>query len=165
MPANVNVWAQMNYTPPRGPCNFKQGVLSPRCPCLRFMLHPLKVGFPIQLLLATALRIFGGCHAHTQTQTNAPQSTSSFECDGCAHHSSFHSMENKAEDEIRKRWELEAREKKDDEEQARPRKRVRALEYGGSTEDAARRTGRAGTRTGTRGRVTDVVEDEVVEVD
>jgi hypothetical protein len=43
MPANANVWAQMNYTPPQGPCNFKQGMLSPRCPCLRFMLHPLKV--------------------------------------------------------------------------------------------------------------------------
>jgi hypothetical protein len=74
-------------------------------------------------------------------------------------------MENRAEDEIRKRWELEAREKKDDEEQTRPRKRVRALEYGGSAEDAARKTGRAATRTGTRGRITDVVEDEVVEVD
>jgi hypothetical protein len=74
-------------------------------------------------------------------------------------------MENKAEDEIRKRWELEAKEKKDDEEQTRPRKRVRALEYGGSGEDAGRKTSRAGTRAGTRGRITEVVEDEVVEVD
>jgi hypothetical protein len=95
-----------------------------------------------------------------QTRSNHPQSTSSFECDGCAHHASFHSMENQAEDEIRKRWELEA-----NEEQTRPRKRVRALEYGGSGEDAGRKTNRAGTRTGTRGRITEVVEDEVVEVD
>jgi hypothetical protein len=74
-------------------------------------------------------------------------------------------MENQAEDEIRKRWELEAKEKKDDEEQTRPRKRVRALEYGGNGEDAGRKTSRAGTRTGTRGRITEVVEDEVIEVD
>lgn len=39
----ANVWTQMNYVPPRGQCNFKQSVLSPKCPCLRFMLHPLKV--------------------------------------------------------------------------------------------------------------------------
>jgi hypothetical protein len=38
-----NVWTQMNYVAPRGQCNYKQSVISPRCPCLRFMLHPLKV--------------------------------------------------------------------------------------------------------------------------
>jgi hypothetical protein len=41
--AAPNVWTQMNYVPPRGQCNYKQSVLSPKCPCLRFMLHPLKV--------------------------------------------------------------------------------------------------------------------------
>lgn len=40
-------------------------------------------------------------------------------------------MENKAEDEIRKKWELEAKEKAEQEERvlARPRKRLRELEY------------------------------------
>lgn len=38
-----SIWRQMNYTPPRGPCNHKDSLLSPKCPCLRFMLHPLKV--------------------------------------------------------------------------------------------------------------------------
>ncbi|KAJ4371430.1 hypothetical protein N0V83_004647 [Neocucurbitaria cava] len=95
-----NVWTQMNYVPPRGQCNYKQSVLSPKCPCLRFMLHPLK-------------------------------SSSSYECDGCAHHASFHSMENKDEDALRKRWEQEAREKaeREEEAQSRPKKRVRTIEY------------------------------------
>ncbi|EMD97856.1 hypothetical protein COCC4DRAFT_200773 [Bipolaris maydis ATCC 48331] len=95
-----NVWTQMNYVPPRGQCNHKPSLLVARCPCLRFMLHPLK-------------------------------SSSSYECDGCGHHASFHSMENKTEDEIRKRWETEAKERaqQNDEAQQRPKKRVRAIEY------------------------------------
>ncbi|KAF2735334.1 hypothetical protein EJ04DRAFT_576267 [Polyplosphaeria fusca] len=103
--AAPNVWTQMKYTPPRGSCNFKQSVLSPKCPCLRFMLHPLK-------------------------------SASSYECDGCGHHASFHSMENKTDDEIRKRWELEAKEQQEQEEHIanRPRKRLRQLEYANDAE-------------------------------
>ncbi|PSN73435.1 hypothetical protein BS50DRAFT_464974, partial [Corynespora cassiicola Philippines] len=92
-----SVWAQMNYVPPRGQCNFKPSVLSQKCPCLRFMLHPLK-------------------------------STSSFECDGCNHHASFHSMENKSDEEIRKRWDQETKER-EDRDIARPRKRIREIEY------------------------------------
>jgi hypothetical protein len=40
-------------------------------------------------------------------------------------------MENKTEDEIRKRWEVEAKERAEREEEAqqRPKKRVRAIEY------------------------------------
>ncbi|KAF2643597.1 hypothetical protein P280DRAFT_382889, partial [Massarina eburnea CBS 473.64] len=94
-----NVWGQMNYVPPRGQCNYRQSMLSPKCACLRFMLHPLK-------------------------------SSSSYECDGCAHHASFHSMENREEDEIRRRWEQEAKEKAQrEEDDARPRKRTREMEY------------------------------------
>ncbi|KAJ4989510.1 hypothetical protein SVAN01_05045 [Stagonosporopsis vannaccii] len=96
----ANVWTQMGYVPPRGQCNFKQSIMSPRCPCLRFMLHPLK-------------------------------SSSSYECDGCNHHASFHSMENKAEDEIRRKWEQEAKDKAEQEKEAtqRPKKRPRAIGY------------------------------------
>jgi hypothetical protein len=39
------------------------------------------------------------------------QSTASFECDGCSHHASFHSMENPREDEIVRRWEAEEKER------------------------------------------------------
>ncbi|KAF1941339.1 hypothetical protein EJ02DRAFT_423172 [Clathrospora elynae] len=101
-----NVWTQMNYVPPRGQCNHKPSLLAAKCPCLRFMLHPLK-------------------------------SSSSYECDGCGHHASFHTMENKTEDEIRKRWEVEAREKfeRDEEAKQRPKKRVRAIEYSNETDD------------------------------
>ncbi|EOD46137.1 hypothetical protein UCRNP2_7136 [Neofusicoccum parvum UCRNP2] len=77
MPSNAaqqNIWKQMNYTPPRGPCNHKESLLSPKCPCLRFMLHPLKL-------------------------------TSSFTCDGCNHHASFHSMSSAADDAVLARWE------------------------------------------------------------
>ena len=41
-------------------------------------------------------------------------------------------MENRAEDEIRKRWEVEAAERRREEEEGgrvRPKKRVRAIEY------------------------------------
>ena len=61
----------MAYVPPRGGCGFKYSVVSPACPCLRFMLHPLKL-------------------------------SSSFECDGCGHHASFHQMRSKTEDETTK---------------------------------------------------------------
>ncbi|KAF3006570.1 hypothetical protein E8E13_006642 [Curvularia kusanoi] len=102
-----SVWTQMGYVPPRGQCNFKQSIVSPRCPCLRFMLHPMK-------------------------------SSSSYECDGCNHHASFHSMENKAEDEIRKKWEQEAKDKANREEEAaqRPKKRPRAIGYRNDVLDA-----------------------------
>ncbi|KAL5116383.1 hypothetical protein ACEQ8H_005731 [Pleosporales sp. CAS-2024a] len=104
--AALNVWTQMKYIPPRGHCNYKQSVLSPKCPCLRFMLHPLK-------------------------------SASSYECDGCSHHASFHSMENKMEDEVRKRWEQEAKDTTDqDGQQQRPKKRPRLLQYNGAASRA-----------------------------
>lgn len=32
------------------------------------------------------------------------KAATSFECDGCAHHASFHKMENKAEEEVVARW-------------------------------------------------------------
>lgn len=73
-----NIWAQMGYTPPRGSCNHKVSLLSTACPCLRFMIHPLKAA-------------------------------TSFECDGCGHHASFHNMENKSEQEVIKRWQEEQR--------------------------------------------------------
>jgi len=38
-----SVWSAMAYTPPRGTCNHKTSLMSPVCPCLRFMLHPVKV--------------------------------------------------------------------------------------------------------------------------
>ncbi|KAF2458559.1 hypothetical protein BDY21DRAFT_340572 [Lineolata rhizophorae] len=101
-----NIWAQMAYTPPRGPCNHKQSLLSQCCPCLRFMLHPVKA-------------------------------MTSFDCDGCGHHASFHTMENQAEDAIVRRWESEARlrqQQQQEEEEAaaaaaaaRPRKRPRRM--------------------------------------
>ncbi|KAF2689914.1 hypothetical protein K458DRAFT_439054 [Lentithecium fluviatile CBS 122367] len=104
----LNIWSTMQYVPPRGQCNFKQSIMSAKCPCLRFMLHPLK-------------------------------SSSSYECDGCTHHASFHSMENKEEDAIRKRWEQAAKERQAREEElaARPKKRLREIEYNAGAVGAA----------------------------
>ncbi|KAK5115308.1 hypothetical protein LTR62_001508 [Meristemomyces frigidus] len=80
IPAN-SVWSAMNYTPPRGRCNYKASLMSPACPCLRFMLHPVKAA-------------------------------TSFECDGCNHHASFHLLENPTEDTVLKKWaEQEVRER------------------------------------------------------
>jgi hypothetical protein len=66
------------------------------------------------------------------------QSASSYDCDGCNHHASFHSMENKVEDEIKKRWEQEAKDKADRDglAQQRPIKRVRTIEYQASSSTA-----------------------------
>ncbi|KAF2224061.1 hypothetical protein BDZ85DRAFT_96739 [Elsinoe ampelina] len=69
----TSVWQAMSYTPPRGKCNFKSGLMSGTCSCLRFMLHPVKAA-------------------------------TSFECDGCSHHASFHLMENPEENAIIERW-------------------------------------------------------------
>lgn len=44
MAPTPNIWEQMGYVPPRGACNHKDSLLSPKCPCLRFMIHPHKVG-------------------------------------------------------------------------------------------------------------------------
>ncbi|KAK5120625.1 hypothetical protein LTR85_005983 [Meristemomyces frigidus] len=68
-----SVWSAMNYAPPRGRCNHKASLLAPACPCLRFMLHPVKAA-------------------------------TSFECDGCNHHASFHSLENPTEDAVLRKW-------------------------------------------------------------
>ena len=37
------------------------------------------------------------------------KAATSFECDGCNHHASFHSLENKDEDAILKKWEEQQR--------------------------------------------------------
>lgn len=106
-------------------------------------------------------------------------------------------MDNQTEDEIRKRWEQEAKDKadQDDEPQQRPKKRVRAIEYQDDFQDnpiflkirdalegtfapdlvdgkpatkgraaATKKTKRA---TGVRGKgkVTELAEDEVIDLD
>jgi len=75
-----NIWQQMSYIPPRGPCAHKPSLMTPTCTCLRFMIHPVKAA-------------------------------SSFECDGCGHHASFHKMENRSEDETVSRWKAEEAER------------------------------------------------------
>jgi RPA family protein len=103
------------------------------------------------------------------------QSSSSYECDGCGHHASFHTMENKVEDEIRKRWEVEAAERRKEEEeerdaQKRPRKRVRAIEFGNGDDEAVPMTGaKKAWREAPRGRAKakgkSVGEDRLIELD
>lgn len=39
-----------------------------------------------------------------QALSDALQAATSFECDGCTHHASFHSLENPAEDAVLKKW-------------------------------------------------------------
>jgi hypothetical protein len=97
-------------------------------------------------------------------------------------------MENKTEDEVRKRWEQEAKDKagQEDEAQKRPKKRVRAIEYSeqaigehlvvglGEYGTAARGRGAVAKKPGraaaakSRKKVTEIGEDEdddVIEVD
>jgi hypothetical protein len=89
---------------------------------MRFMLHPLKVSFQfiLQRVASTGY-----------TKLTISQSSSTFECDGCAHHASFHNLENKAEDEVRKRWEVEQKAKEAEAQlnnAAKSRKRLRLTE-------------------------------------
>lgn len=89
-------------------------------------------------------------------------------------------MESRGDDEIRKRWEQEAKDRADKEEQVqqRPKKRIRAIEFegheGGVLEDANKGRGSvskntrraAGTRAKTR--ITEMAEgngDRVIELD
>jgi hypothetical protein len=99
-------------------------------------------------------------------------------------------MENKTEDEIRKRWEQEAKDKaeRDDEVKQRPKKRARAIEYqqasGSLLQDeeleevlgfgsSAKARGAPRKKTGrvaagrAKGKVTEILEEEdtVVELD
>jgi hypothetical protein len=102
-------------------------------------------------------------------------------------------MENKTEDEIRKRWEQEAKDmaNKDESMQQRPKKRARAIEYQdplsnlwtlmGGTSDSTTANGSVGAKgrgaaakkpsraaaAKARGRVTEMSQDEddVIEVD
>jgi len=56
----------------------------------------------------------------------------SFECDGCGHHASYHAMENPAEEAIAKRWKEEEKEQQKEQEamdastgpKKRPRKAI-----------------------------------------
>jgi hypothetical protein len=63
-------------------------------------------------------------------------------------------MENRMEDEIRKRWEQEAREKQEREDVlvARPKKRLRELEYRTGEEGMLTPERDAASETSTRGR-------------
>jgi hypothetical protein len=36
--------------------------------------------------------------------TNTLQAATSFDCDGCNHHASFHALENPKEDEVMRKW-------------------------------------------------------------
>ncbi|KAF2096576.1 hypothetical protein NA57DRAFT_78181 [Rhizodiscina lignyota] len=100
VPAN-SIWSQMDYVPPRGSCNHKDGIMYPKCSCMRFMLHPLK-------------------------------SATSFDCDGCGHHASFHNMENKDDEEIIKRWETQ--EQGQNPEKPQKKRRLKEIENGAKEE-------------------------------
>jgi hypothetical protein len=103
-PAN-SVWSSMSYTPPRGSCNFKNGMISNKCPCLRFMLHPVKViNYVLHFLQNLSLFM------PTLFQSPTPlQAATSFECDGCGHHASYHNLDNPSEDAILAKWSAQER--------------------------------------------------------
>nr|POE56415.1 hypothetical protein CFP56_50959 [Quercus suber] len=100
-----SVWAAMDYKPPRGRCNHKTSLMSPACPCLRFMLHPVKAA-------------------------------TSFECDGCGHHASFHSLENPSEDLVLQRWAEQQASDRQNQHTVTTRKRKAILQGPISSDDA-----------------------------
>ncbi|KAK3054525.1 hypothetical protein LTR09_004254 [Extremus antarcticus] len=126
IPAN-SVWSAMTYVPPHGRCNHKTSLMSPACPCLRFMLHPVKAA-------------------------------TSFECDGCNHHASFHSLENPAEDAVLRKWEAEEAETKN---QSKGRQAIR----GAPAKKRRRVEGKAELEVEDGPRVLEILDDEMERVD
>jgi hypothetical protein len=94
--------------------------------------------------------------------------STSFECDGCNHHASFHSMDNPADNEVIKRWATQALEAPAQESSAlqatkRPRKAIEnSRPTVGSSKNGSKRvvatTSTRGSRTSTRRRNGRVVE-------
>ncbi|MCJ1371308.1 hypothetical protein MMC20_002523 [Loxospora ochrophaea] len=56
------------------------------------------------------------------------KAASSFECDGCGHHASFHQMENRAEDELVRRWRAEEQEQDNNQTEQQDREREESVE-------------------------------------
>ncbi|KAI9780647.1 MAG: hypothetical protein M1839_006588 [Geoglossum umbratile] len=75
--------------------------------------------------------------------THPLHAATSFECDGCGHHASFHMLVNKEEDEVVARWKAEA------EAEAEKEKERRDAASGSDTEPARRRPAKR-VRTGGR---------------
>ncbi|PUU83191.1 hypothetical protein B9Z19DRAFT_187290 [Tuber borchii] len=69
----TNIWSVMNYQVPRGKC-----------------VH--KVPFPPRPVLSTSCPCL-------RFMLNPLQAASSFACDGCGHHASFHNLRNPGEEE------------------------------------------------------------------
>src|SRR5580704_3310924 len=69
--------------------------------------------------------------------THPLHAATSFDCDGCGHHASFHMLVNKEEDEVVARWKAEA---EAEAEKERERERVESADAGyGSDTELARR--------------------------
>lgn len=61
------------------------------------------------------------------------KAATSFDCDGCGHHASFHQMENPAEEEAARRWKAQAeREEKDKRDADTPAPKRRRITNGNS---------------------------------
>ncbi|KAI9667038.1 MAG: hypothetical protein M1829_005579 [Trizodia sp. TS-e1964] len=80
------------FLPPRGPCAYKPTLLTPTCTCLRYM---------------SRLGPFAPSSVTTSASTSGT-GTSRFHCDGCAHHASYHALENEREEQTLARWRAEA---------------------------------------------------------
>ena len=63
------------------------------------------------------------------------QAATSFECDGCTHHASYHSLENPAEDAVLKKWVEQESEARGSEDPRRESKRRKLLTQSASAED------------------------------
>lgn len=67
---------------------------------------------------------------------NIPKAASSFECDGCGHHASFHSMENPAEDAVLKKWSEQEAQIKEQQALAGASKKRKMISQTATREDA-----------------------------
>lgn len=88
------------------------------------------------------------------------QAATSFECDGCTHHASYHSLENPAEDAVLKKWveqESEARGSEDPRRESKRRKLLtqsataeHGVVFGAQTAEVAEEVASSNVRTKAR---------------
>ncbi|KAL9064608.1 MAG: hypothetical protein Q9161_008785 [Pseudevernia consocians] len=117
----------------------------------------------------------GPCSSKTSLVTTCPchrfmihplKASTSFDCDGCGHHASFHRMESREEEEVVRRWKGE--EKEEEEERGKGRERGMMGEGGREREEMVMMEGLVvvGSKKSKRRRLVEGVERErdVVEV-
>lgn len=78
------------------------------------------------------LSIMSTCPCH-RFMVHPLKAATSFDCDGCGHHASFHQMENPAEEEAARRWKAQAAAEREEKDSNTPAPKRRRITNGGNS--------------------------------